>query len=136
MSKGTKLGLALATAFLLLLPETGTAQQSAAEGVRLWSQNCGRCHNFRPAEERSDREWTTIVAHMRARANLTKSAAEAILAFLQSSNGSESASAPGSTGEAPPVAAATPDAVSLPGSERDALVRLLQRLVVVSLPLR
>lgn len=132
MSKGTKLAVTLATAFLLL-PQMGAAQQSAADGVRLWSQNCGRCHNFRPAEERSDREWTTIVAHMRARANLTKSAAEAILAFLQSSNGAESASASGSAGESPTVSS-TDATVEAPVADADALLRLLHRIVIVALP--
>lgn len=137
MSKGTKLSLVMATAFLLVLPQAGTAQQGVADGVRLWSQNCGRCHNFRPPEERSDREWITIVAHMRARANMTKSAAEAVLAFLQSANGSESASASASTVEPPPVAAdAAASAESEPLTELDELLRLLQRLVVVSLPAR
>jgi hypothetical protein len=75
---------------LLLLPTATAAQQMGAEGVRLWSQNCGRCHNFRPAAERTDREWVTIMAHMRARANLTRSTAEEILAFLQSTNVGES----------------------------------------------
>lgn len=75
---------------LLLLPTATAAQQTGAEGIRLWSQNCGRCHNFRPAAERSDREWVTIMAHMRARANLTRATAEDILAFLQSTNVGES----------------------------------------------
>ena len=77
---------------LSLLPALATAQQPdpemMARGGQLYGQTCARCHNPRPATERSDRAWTTIVLHMRARANLTKSDAEAILAFLQATNGS------------------------------------------------
>lgn len=36
--------------------------------------------------ERPDDEWKVIVSHMRTRANLAKSEAEAIIAFLQASN--------------------------------------------------
>lgn len=89
---------------LVALPMTSSAQQarSVADGVRLWSQNCGRCHNFRPAEERSDGEWAVIMSHMRVRANLTRSTAEAILAFLQTSNGADGSMAAlsGAAGEA------------------------------------
>lgn len=80
-----QLMLAIGAVLVLLLPRAGSAQESMPDGFSLWSQNCGRCHNFRAIEERYDAEWAVIVAHMRARANLTKSAAEAILTFLQSS---------------------------------------------------
>lgn len=82
-----RLQLVAATgALLFLVPPATAAGQAEAQGVRLWSQNCGRCHNLRAATERTDREWVTIMAHMRARANLTRSTAEQILAFLQSTN--------------------------------------------------
>lgn len=75
-----------------LLPALATAQQPdpamMARGGQLYGQTCARCHNPRPATERSDRAWTTIMLHMRARANLTKADAEAILAFLKATNGS------------------------------------------------
>lgn len=80
---------ALAAA-IVILPAAAAAQQPTAEamarGARLYGQVCARCHNPRPANERSDREWATIIQHMRARANLRKSEAEALLVFLQSTN--------------------------------------------------
>lgn len=81
-----------ATAFALL-PALATAQQpdpeTMARGAQLYGQTCARCHNPRPATERGDRAWNTIMLHMRARANLTKADAEAILVFLQATNGNE-----------------------------------------------
>lgn len=79
---------------LFLLPLAGLTGPSAAEvekpdlttGARLWRQNCGRCHNLRPAAERSDRQWEIIVGHMRLRANLTGADSRAILEFLKASN--------------------------------------------------
>lgn len=56
------------------------------KGAELWSQNCARCHNLRPPDERSDRGWEIIVAHMRLRANLTGADARAIEEFLKSGN--------------------------------------------------
>ncbi len=57
-----------------------------AEGVRVWTRQCIRCHNVRVVWERRDRSWATIMAHMRARANLTRHQAEAVLAFLRAVN--------------------------------------------------
>lgn len=86
---------------LALLPALATAQQPdpdvMARGGQLFGETCARCHNPRPSAERSDRAWRTIVMHMRARANLTKADAEAILVFLQATNrddGRTSARAP------------------------------------------
>lgn len=71
-----------------LLVEQTSAQDSniVAEGARLWANNCTRCHNARSPLERNDREWLTIMNHMRARANLTKTEAAAITAYLQMVN--------------------------------------------------
>ena len=55
-------------------------------GALAWSQNCMRCHNLRNPKERSDREWETIVFHMRVRANLTAEEHRLIVRFLQSAN--------------------------------------------------
>lgn len=83
----TRLAVAVGAA-ALLLPASGSAQDPGeiARGARLYSDTCGRCHNLRPATERTDANWTTIVAHMRARAVIGKSDARAILAFLQATN--------------------------------------------------
>jgi len=94
--RGSIATTALATA-LLALPTTISAQQTDAQamarGAQLYGQVCGRCHNARPANERTDREWRTIMLHMRARANLTKSDAGALLVFLQATNGNDRAAA-------------------------------------------
>lgn len=76
---------------LMLLPEQVAAQspQEIAEGARVWADNCTRCHNARSPLERTDRQWLTIVAHMRARANLTRREADAVAAYLQAMNGQE-----------------------------------------------
>lgn len=73
---------------LCLLPATGHAQSAAdvAQGAQLYATTCSRCHNARAATERTDRDWTIIMAKMRARANITKSQAASILAFLQATN--------------------------------------------------
>lgn len=85
----------------LLWPQPVSAQEASrvAEGGRLYGQTCGRCHNPRPSTERTDREWRTVMGHMRARANLSRSDAEAILAFLQATNGSSGNASTGSTSE-------------------------------------
>lgn len=73
-----------------VFPLFGTAELQAQEsGAELWGRTCTRCHNARAPNERTDREWTTIVQHMRARANLTRSEAGAILEFLQAANAPE-----------------------------------------------
>lgn len=56
------------------------------DGARAWVDNCMRCHNLRPPNERSDREWEIIVHHMRVRANLTADEHRLILGFLKAAN--------------------------------------------------
>lgn len=79
---------AFLTAILMVLsPLVGGGElQAQASGAELWGRTCTRCHNGRAINERTDREWTTIVNHMRARANLTRSDARTILEFLQATN--------------------------------------------------
>ena len=55
-------------------------------GVQIWSENCGRCHNLRPANEFSNQQWAVIVHHMRTRANLTGEEEREVTKFLQASN--------------------------------------------------
>ena len=62
------------------------AESVRKDGARTWEQNCMRCHNLRPPNERSDREWEIIVHHMRVRANLTAEEHRLILDFLKSAN--------------------------------------------------
>ena len=82
--------LAVLLTALLALPTPASAQTvDLAKGSLIWKENCMRCHNARSSMERTDRDWATIAAHMRARANLTKSETRAILAFLQATNAPE-----------------------------------------------
>ena len=79
----------LAAGLTLLLPVQAQSQADPAligQGAQVYSTTCARCHNVRPSSERTDREWMAIVAHMRARANMSKSHAAAVLAFLQATN--------------------------------------------------
>ena len=69
-------------------PADGPAVVAALrkDGARAWVDNCMRCHNLRQPHERSDREWETIVHHMRVRANLTAEEHGLILDFLKAAN--------------------------------------------------
>ncbi len=81
----------LLTALLAFQLPAAAQTVDLAKGSLAWKENCMRCHNARSSMERTDRDWSTIVGHMRARANLTKSEAQAILAFLQATNAPEGA---------------------------------------------
>jgi mono/diheme cytochrome c family protein len=54
------------------------------EGAKIYSENCGRCHNPRPAEEYTKKEWSVVIPHMRAKAHMTGKEALAVEAFLAS----------------------------------------------------
>jgi mono/diheme cytochrome c family protein len=78
------------------------AQDTAvARGAQVYARTCGRCHNPRSPLERTDREWTVIVSHMRVRGNLDGRDSRAVRAFLQAMNESGAG-----TGATPPAAAA------------------------------
>lgn len=83
-----------AVAALALLTPLGVRGQqdpmAVAEGAQVYADSCARCHQARPGSERTDLEWIAIIAHMRARANFTKSQAAAVLAFMQATNLPES----------------------------------------------
>lgn len=106
----TKMNLIMArTVFLvLLLPATLTAQDPAAiaEGAQVYSDYCASCHNARASSERTDLEWIAITLHMRARANFSRTEAQAVLAFLQATNLPETVTVT-SPGAAPPATAAS-----------------------------
>lgn len=65
-------------------PSTAGTDASVEEGARIWSGTCNRCHNLRPPDEFTAEQWPVIVSHMRTRADLTRSQAEAVTAFLRS----------------------------------------------------
>lgn len=112
-TKLIKHATAWAAAALLALPVVAEGQQDptlVADGAQVYSVTCGRCHNARPGAERTDREWVVIVAHMRARANLPRSKADAVLAFLQATNAPETAvAAPPQRPQRPSSEGATSD---------------------------
>ncbi len=80
-------GLLLLGLFVFPLMALGRpAAQRIKSGVTIWAENCGRCHNIRSPQERSDRQWEIILMHMRTRANLTGQETRKILEFLKQSN--------------------------------------------------
>lgn len=62
---------------------TQTAVHTApkvSEGQRVFEQNCSRCHN--PPDGFSPRISSTVVRHMRVRANLSEEDAKALMKFF------------------------------------------------------
>lgn len=77
----------LIAAGVIATPAVMSAQEgSLAEGARTYGRVCGSCHNARSPLERSDRDWVTIINHMRVRGNMTGAQARNVLAFLQATN--------------------------------------------------
>ena len=78
--------LALATGLLMTACASGgqPAEDMAmsSDGARIWRMTCARCHNARPALEFDARQWPVIVSHMRTHADLSRSDADAVAAFL------------------------------------------------------
>lgn len=72
-------------------------QQLVATGAQVWAQNCTRCHQPRNPSERTDRDWSTIIQHMRVRANLTKAEAAAVAAYFRAVNPAETVVLPRTT---------------------------------------
>lgn len=96
MKKSLKMKIGLSVTMLtlvcLLVPPTGIASSDQpkkgnySKGAKVWSDNCGRCHNIRDARELRDDQWTSTVFHMRVRGGLTGQETRDALAFLQASN--------------------------------------------------
>jgi mono/diheme cytochrome c family protein len=115
----TKSVFVWALGLVLLVPTQAESQEDpalVARGAEVYSTTCGRCHNVRSGAERTDREWIAIIAHMRARANMTKSDAAAVLAFLQATNAPEGRNAGGPT--AAPESIVPNAVVPTPGGSR------------------
>ena len=55
-------------------------------GEELWTANCNRCHNARPAKEFTDKNWEIIMDHMRGVAGLTGDETKRLLEYLQKNN--------------------------------------------------
>ena len=75
----------LLVAFTVVLFPVLLHAEELSGGV-VYEQHCGRCHNFRPPNERSDNDWSIIVAHMRTTGMMTGDQSAAVLRFLQESN--------------------------------------------------
>lgn len=91
----------LASAMALLL---FAAVQSNAEeqiiGAKVYSDNCGRCHQPRAPSEYSDQSWDIIIHHMHVRGYLTSAETKAVTKYLQQNNFRRAAAifAPSKTG--------------------------------------
>ena len=81
---GSMLALLVVVAVMLVSISVRAEQLTAADGARLYNDNCGRCHNPKPAEHYTAREWSVIMPHMRDRAHLTRPETEAIERFIAS----------------------------------------------------
>lgn len=68
--------------------EPTAAQDQAAfgRGVKVFSDNCARCHQAPSATFKTDREWRSITLHMRVIANLSRMETGDVRTFLMSSN--------------------------------------------------
>ena len=94
MRKRQRLRFGIGTFILLLTvalramaaESESTDTQLFLKGAKLWGAECGLCHHARPGSEFNRLDWDTLLLHMRVRANLPASDAEAIRVFLRSSH--------------------------------------------------
>ena len=59
--------------------------QHAKGRAQLWTENCPRCHNARPATFYTLREWDVAMHHMRVRCALTAMEHKKIMEFFEAS---------------------------------------------------
>ncbi len=83
------LQLLILTIAMLIWSQSSVAQHTSdpkliAEGARLYSENCGRCHNPRPASDYTKKEWSVVMPHMREKAHMTGEETLAVEAFIDS----------------------------------------------------
>ena len=78
--------LALTTSFGIFSVNAQDASERTLveKGAKLYSENCGRCHNPRPASDYSKKEWSVVMPHMREKAHMTGKESLAVEAFLAS----------------------------------------------------
>jgi len=55
-----------------------------ARGAELYSYNCTRCHNPRPADDYTAKGWSVVMPHMREKAHMTRDETIAVETFLSS----------------------------------------------------
>ncbi len=77
---------AFLVALIFWVVPAAAEEESSPSGGELYAQHCGRCHEPRPPAERTDREWKTLLLHMRVRTNLPGKDARKILEFMQAMN--------------------------------------------------
>lgn len=58
-------------------------QEEITRGAEVWGQQCARCHTPRDPNEYRDRDWSTVMLHMRTVANLSREQTEFVTAYLQ-----------------------------------------------------
>lgn len=84
----TKMSLSqkLLASVLMLYPILvfGDGPGSVAEGAEIYNLNCVRCHNARPAEDYTAKQWSVVMPHMREKAHLTKHETLSVETFLAS----------------------------------------------------
>ena len=69
---------------LSIQTQAADTTSSIAEGAKLYSENCSRCHNARPASDYTKKEWSVVMPHMREKAHMTGNEALAVEKFLAS----------------------------------------------------
>lgn len=79
-------GLAATAALAKSDPNPKPASPPSVDGEQAYKTNCTRCHAAPPAL--SQRQATVVLRHMRVKANLPASDAEAVLRYLLQSEGS------------------------------------------------
>ena len=67
-------------------PSAAQEQATFGRGVKVFSDNCGRCHQAPSPTFKTDREWRTITLHMRVIANLSRMETGDVRAFLTTGN--------------------------------------------------
>ncbi len=86
MKTNNNLGRRLIAFVLMLYPTLvfAAGPGSVAEGAELYNLNCVRCHNARPAEDYTARQWSVVMPHMREKAHLTRQETLLVETFLAS----------------------------------------------------
>ena len=86
-----------ARAGILLFVAAGCGSTNSAKGTaavradphapkgraQIWSENCQRCHNARPASWYSEREWEVAMHHMFVRGYLTRREHDSVMEFFR-----------------------------------------------------
>lgn len=86
MNTNKRLSRMLIASVLMLYSTLAFAEglSSVAEGANIYNLNCVRCHNARPAEDYTARQWSVVMPHMREKAHLTRQETLSVEKFLAS----------------------------------------------------